>query len=94
MTTLKKIFNSPLFTRFGILATLVLTLAVVSFPQTPAAKAVCGHCWWSIGANAWMCSIDVNNWCTLGTDQWGNSSCYGTDGQCRGGKGPAGLEGE
>jgi uncharacterized membrane protein len=64
---LSKALSSSLFTRLGVLAVLVLSLAAVSFSRTPSATA-CGHCWWSIGAEAFTCSPDNQTRCTLSSN--------------------------
>lgn len=84
MSTLLKALGSPLLTRLGILAVLVLSFVLVSVSQSRSATAACGECWWSIGANAWTCQGNNQIKCTLSVDQFGNSRCV-SGGACSGG---------
>jgi hypothetical protein len=78
MSRLHKALSSHLFTRFGILTLLLLSLAAVSFPQTQAAKA-CGTCWYAIGCECWTCSSSANTACTLNP---GNNADCMSGGPC------------
>ena len=66
MSKLRGAFCSSLFTRLGVLALLLLSLAAVSFRQSQAAQA-CGTCWYAIGCACWTCSSSQQTACTLGS---------------------------
>ena len=85
MSTLLKALGSPILTRLGIITLLLLSLAVVSFPQSSSVRA-CGTCWYAIGCSCWTCSPTKNTACTL--NPGGGADCM-SGGTCNGGGAPA-----
>lgn len=73
-----KILGSSLFTRLGVLSILVFSIAVL--PNSTGTVKACAdaHCWWSTGAQNWICKANTHGFftdCLIFTDSLGNTQC-------------------
>jgi hypothetical protein len=73
-----KILGSPLLTRLALFS--ILVFGILTLSNSSGAVKACNdaHCWWSIGANNWICLGNTHGPftnCYIYTNSLGDTEC-------------------